>query len=633
MPGKRISELTALSGAGSANNDDVVIFDADASETKRISRSQLAAGMQSDVQVFSNKTIDSANNTLTINAKEARLEGTDASRLHWFKDVAALLADTGLVATTGDILRTRAEGFSYEVAASGATDQHATTAGGVKLYQVSGRLISTRTLRIPSDYATAQDAVDYLATLELTSEQAIILFEAGHKPASGMVFSNGDFSSVYVRAEDAVLEVSNTFTGNFITVNNSRGPILDCLVDQKERGGVGYQINFHSSGTISPDCGVDNAGTIGLECTTGTAMASRAIFRGAGTEGIRASIGAQVRALGVDVRNSKSMGLWVSRGAMLHCDPSDERVTNASGAAVWGIRARRGTISAIGADVSNCGEDGANIGAGSIVCLQDANLSGAGSRGIRASDNSMVAARGVNVEGYGVAGIFCEASRVDATNAKARKDGINDSASDFRVESGGEITAFGAEGGSRDGKNIRSNFGIISGTLATQGGGNQFRLLTPPSGTSSVAYILLVKKGEFQQLTGDIVGVSRVAGTNPARSPVERIRVVAGTRGTDAQFNYASVIIQGFAGGPVYRLVNCTHNGADYVALEIDGADFRQLTHQFYTNAIWLNQALDRAALERVNPPSNLPLIVQSDVTSITAFTSASLAKTTVLGE
>jgi lysophospholipase L1-like esterase len=49
MPGKRISELTALSGAGSANNDDVIIFDTTASETKRISRSQLAEGMTPDL--------------------------------------------------------------------------------------------------------------------------------------------------------------------------------------------------------------------------------------------------------------------------------------------------------------------------------------------------------------------------------------------------------------------------------------------------------------------------------------------------------------------------------------------------------------------------------------------------------
>lgn len=65
MPGKRITDLTALSGAGSANNDDVVIFDATANETKRISRSQLAEGMQADVQVLSNKTIALGSNTVT----------------------------------------------------------------------------------------------------------------------------------------------------------------------------------------------------------------------------------------------------------------------------------------------------------------------------------------------------------------------------------------------------------------------------------------------------------------------------------------------------------------------------------------------------------------------------------------
>ena len=58
--------------------------------------------------------------------------------------VADLLADTTFTYTSGtpntiqvaagDILRTLAEGFAYEVAASAATDQHVTTAGGVKLY-------------------------------------------------------------------------------------------------------------------------------------------------------------------------------------------------------------------------------------------------------------------------------------------------------------------------------------------------------------------------------------------------------------------------------------------------------------------------------------------------------------------
>lgn len=54
-----------------------------------------------------------------------------------FANVAALMADTTLTystVTAGDIVRTRSEGFAYQVAASGATDHHVVTAGGVKLY-------------------------------------------------------------------------------------------------------------------------------------------------------------------------------------------------------------------------------------------------------------------------------------------------------------------------------------------------------------------------------------------------------------------------------------------------------------------------------------------------------------------
>lgn len=68
----------------------------------------------------------------------------------WLDTVAALLADTTLSYTAGqpttvadgDYVRTRAEGFSYQVAASGATDQHVTTAGGVKLYSLQPNVIA-----------------------------------------------------------------------------------------------------------------------------------------------------------------------------------------------------------------------------------------------------------------------------------------------------------------------------------------------------------------------------------------------------------------------------------------------------------------------------------------------------------
>lgn len=62
------------------------------------------------------------------------------------EDVADLLANTTITYTAGStfavsagsVVRTRAEGFAYQVAASGASDHHVTTAGGVKLYVLPG---------------------------------------------------------------------------------------------------------------------------------------------------------------------------------------------------------------------------------------------------------------------------------------------------------------------------------------------------------------------------------------------------------------------------------------------------------------------------------------------------------------
>lgn len=49
MPGKRIPDLPAIAGASTANDDNLVIYDTDAGTTKRILRSQLAAGLVGDL--------------------------------------------------------------------------------------------------------------------------------------------------------------------------------------------------------------------------------------------------------------------------------------------------------------------------------------------------------------------------------------------------------------------------------------------------------------------------------------------------------------------------------------------------------------------------------------------------------
>jgi hypothetical protein len=89
---------------------------------------------------------DRLNTTITglevTDSKVATLQTASAKQV---TSIALLLNNTVLTytpgssnsVTAGDIIQTRAESFSYQVAASGATDQHITTAGGVKLYVLS----------------------------------------------------------------------------------------------------------------------------------------------------------------------------------------------------------------------------------------------------------------------------------------------------------------------------------------------------------------------------------------------------------------------------------------------------------------------------------------------------------------
>lgn len=67
MAAKRIPDLTAISGASTANDDNLVIFDTDANETKRILRSQLAEALASDISSMSLGVANLTVSTLSAN--------------------------------------------------------------------------------------------------------------------------------------------------------------------------------------------------------------------------------------------------------------------------------------------------------------------------------------------------------------------------------------------------------------------------------------------------------------------------------------------------------------------------------------------------------------------------------------
>jgi hypothetical protein len=114
-----------------------------------------------------------------------------------FDSVTSLLADTVLAyagtgtekAVAGDTVVTRSEGFSYTVAASGAADEHVTTAGGVKLYVLPGADGAHNVLAfgavgdgVVNDTAAIQTAID--------SGASTLVYPDGTYLVAGLVLSS-----------------------------------------------------------------------------------------------------------------------------------------------------------------------------------------------------------------------------------------------------------------------------------------------------------------------------------------------------------------------------------------------------------------------------------------------------------
>jgi len=68
MGGTRIPGLTSLTGADSATDDDLVIFDTSADMTKRITREELALGLAGDLGGATGTFTTTDGKTVTVTA-------------------------------------------------------------------------------------------------------------------------------------------------------------------------------------------------------------------------------------------------------------------------------------------------------------------------------------------------------------------------------------------------------------------------------------------------------------------------------------------------------------------------------------------------------------------------------------
>jgi hypothetical protein len=154
-------------------------------------------------------TVRDKNGALIYNAATESLRFSPfASGIYDFDNVATLLADTSSGFGAGSIWRTRSEGFSYEEAPTSATDQHVTTAGGVKLYVLPG--------------VDGRASVDAFGTVgDGVSDDTVALNAAGASGSTALVMGEGK----NYRTTDTVSFVANQnvdFNTSLITYAGAR---------------------------------------------------------------------------------------------------------------------------------------------------------------------------------------------------------------------------------------------------------------------------------------------------------------------------------------------------------------------------------------------------------------------------
>lgn len=85
------------------------------------------------------------------------------------------------------------------------------------------------TIKIPSHAASISDAVH--SVVSIGNRNFTILIESGHQVSEGLSVENGDYSNFSIKSEDAVLLLSPSFTGRFVSAVGAVAPRLECYID------------------------------------------------------------------------------------------------------------------------------------------------------------------------------------------------------------------------------------------------------------------------------------------------------------------------------------------------------------------------------------------------------------------
>jgi hypothetical protein len=280
MPGQRIPDLTAIAGASTANDDNLVIYDTSTDTTKRILRSQLAAGIVGDLPYTPAGFIAATTVPTAIAEIASDVAASGGSNL-----VGFLQAGTGAVATT--VQAKLRESVSI-------TDKGASTASADNTTAIQNALNEAGIITLPDgEFITGPLTLSSNTTL-IFSPGTVLKAKTGftqfERLLSGSAISNvtifGNQGAIemikaeYVSGEDrhglALFGACSNVTIYDLTIRDTGGDgfyiggdnisLINCISDNARRNGLsiiqGRSINiiggeYKNTIGVNPQAGID----------------------------------------------------------------------------------------------------------------------------------------------------------------------------------------------------------------------------------------------------------------------------------------------------------------------------------------------------------------------------------------
>lgn len=255
-------------------------------------------------------------------------------------------------------------------------------------------LRASLTFSIPTDYPDWQSAIDDLSPRYRPSNGVVIdlVGEQGWQPETGVFVSNGDFGHFRLSHQDPLVVLSPSFPATDIILGeNSRMPVLNCLINANGRGLDGYSAQKASIGFVNPGCGITRCQQQGCYSRGGSLIfADGSIFTyasqaGTGYSGYLAW-GGIIQAEGGDSSNSGYYGAQGAAGGFLNF-----RSGISNDCVLIGIRATNGgTVNARATQARRAGSVGYRARESGTLHAQGGDCTGSLSDGVGCLSNSFI---------------------------------------------------------------------------------------------------------------------------------------------------------------------------------------------------------------------------------------------------